>query len=147
MLGIASGIVAINAAMATGGIGMLLGGAVGMAGLVGLIGTMSSNSANIAKVGDAFGNIATVMKGSKEDFAQIEKTINSISNSNIGESGVFSELVSLLKNPLKVEFADKEVGITANISLNMDGRKVFEELNISKKVAINQLQLKQGKRG
>lgn len=147
LLGIASGIVAINAAMATGGIGMLLGGAVGMAGLVGLIGTMSSNSANIAKVGDAFGNIATVMKGSKEDFAQIEKTINSISNSNIGESGVFSELVSLLKNPLKVEFADKEVGITANISLNMDGRKVFEELNISKKVAINQLQLKQGKRG
>lgn len=146
LLGIASGIVAINAAMATGGMSMLFGGAVGMAGLVALIGTMSSNSASIAKVGDAFGNIATVMKGSKEDFAQIEKTVNSISNSKMGESGVFSELVSLLKNPLKVEFADKEVGITANISLNMDGKKVFEEIGIVKNCAIQQNEAKQGKR-
>lgn len=147
LLNIASGILAINAAMAAGGITTLFGGAVGMVGIVSLINTMSANAVNIAKVGDAFGNISTVMKGSKEDFAQIEKTIASLSNAKLGESGVIGELVSLLKNPLKVEFADKEVGITANISLNMDGRKVFEELNISKKVAINQLQLKQGKRG
>lgn len=147
LMGIASGIVAINAAMATGGISMLFGGAVGMAGLVGLISTMSSNAEGISKVGNAFGNIAAVMSGTKEDFAQVERTVSALSKADIGDSGVISELITLLKSPLKVEFSDKEVGITANVSLNMDGRKVFENLNISKKVAINQLQLKQGKRG
>lgn len=147
LLNVAAGIVAINTAMATGGIGMLFGGAVGMAGLVGLINTMSSNSANIAKVGDAFGNIATVMSGTKSDFAQVEKTVSALSKADIGDMGAMSELITLLKSPLKVEFANKDVGITANITLNMDGKKMFDNLNISKKVPIKQLQLKQGKLG
>ena len=141
---IATGILAINGAMALGGVTSLLGGG-GLAVFAGTIKTIANNASALQIAGDAFGNIATVMKGTKEDFKQIENTIKSISNSELNNNNTISELVKLLKNPLKVEFADKNVGFNANINLNVDGKKIFNEIKISERVTIKHVDSQQGK--
>ena len=54
---------------------------------------------------------------------------------NVKGGTAFSELASLLKTPLKVEFANNKVAIVSDITLNIDGHK-FMEKTYSSKVAI-----------
>ena len=144
---IAAGIGAINAAMMAGGVTTLFGGGLGLATFGATVSMLSKNAPQLAMVGEAFGNIAAVMSGTKEDFAQIERTVNAITQMDVGNTSTMAELVSLLKSPLKVEFSDKDVAITSNVTLNLDGRKLFDEMNITKRVPVQQMNYKQGKSG
>ena len=42
--------------------------------------------------------------------------------------GALAELASLLKNPLKVEFANTNVGLNTHVNLKIDGRTIAEEV-------------------
>jgi len=141
---IATGILAINSAMALGGVTSLFGGA-GLATFSGTIKTIANNADSLQIAGNAFGNIATVLKGTKQDFKQIENTVKTISDSNFNNNSAITELASLLKSPLKVEFANKDVGFNASINVNVDGNKMFNESKISERLIIKQVDSQQGK--
>lgn len=114
---IAGGIGAIGASLGT----MTLG-AFGLPALAGTLGTIALTSGRIEKVGNAFGNIAAVLKGSKEDFNSIKEMVTSISNADLDGGGMFSEIANLLKNPLKVQFDSSSMNLTTHVNLKVDGR-------------------------
>jgi len=126
------------AAMA-GSLMLFMGGGLGLLVFAGTLATIASRADAIAKVGDAFGNINTVMSGSKEDWITIQNAIESISKSNIRGSGMFSELTELLKNPIKVEFSKKEVNLKNDITLNLDRDTLMHKL-YNTKIAANMIE-------
>jgi len=116
----AAGIAGITAAL--GAATITLPSAVGLSMTIGRIGKHANN---LVKVGNAFGNIQAVMSGSKDDFIAIEKAVNSISNMNAKGGGMLADLANLLKKPLQVEFKDKNLAVVSNITMEIDGQKVF----------------------
>ena len=113
LFGVAGGIAAITLAMAGGG---FLGITAFNAGLK----KIAKRSDDIEKIGTAFKNIQTVLSGSKEDFIAIENVIESIGNANIKGGGMFAELSNLLKKPLQVEFANSNMILKNDITLQID---------------------------
>lgn len=123
---IAGGIVAMTGAMSI----WTMGGA-GLIGLVTLnatLGAIAKRADDLERVGYAFDMINTVMSGSADDFERIEKMIKTISNFEMRDKTVFSEINDLFKKPLRVEFTDKEVALVTNITLEMDGQKIAEKI-------------------
>ena len=119
-------------------------GSLGLLTFATTLGMISKNAENISKVGNAFKEINTVMSGSKEDYIAIANAINSISNANSKNNGLFKDLSNLLKTPLKVEFADKNIAIVSNITLNMDGHKFTEMIGVATKTAIKAKEIQTG---
>lgn len=127
MLEMGKGIGAMSVAM--------LGFQAGLGGMAAfrlLIGSIAKRADDLDRVGNAFKQINAVMSGSKDDFTHVQKAVESISNLNMKEGGMIAELTKLLKTPLKVEFADKNVQIANNITLEIDGEKIFNKtLNVN----------------
>ena len=124
--GVALGIAEIGLAMAGTGVASIFGGGAMVIGLK----QIANQAPAIAQVGEAFANIKAVLSGSKEDFVAIQNAVESISKVNIKGGGMLADLANLLKTPLKVEFANKEMTMANNITLDIDGerfmRKVFK---------------------
>lgn len=120
LLGVAAGIGAITLAMASGGV-------LGVAAFNKQLRKMNENSDGIQKVGAAFANINAVLSGTKEDWVAIESAIKGISSANVKGGGVIGELATLLKQPLKVQFADKQLAVVSNITMEIDGEKIFKK--------------------
>jgi hypothetical protein len=120
---LAGGLLAVNSAMALGGVTSLFGGA-GMLQLRGTLNSIAKNSDELNKVGDAFKNISVVMNGDLTTFKEIEKTIKSITKLSNDKNSSLANLGKMFDKPLQVEFRDKEVAFVSNISLNMDGSKI-----------------------
>ena len=144
-----------GASMISLGLGMaaisasLVGMTFGIGGLFmfnKLMSSIAEHAPDLEKVGGAFKQINAVMSGNKEDFAQIEKTVNAISNMNSKGGSTFAELANLLKTPLKVQFADKEVGLVSNITLNVDGNKVYGD-KFQEKVRVSLVDIRDKKIG
>lgn len=137
LLQMGAGITAMAAGMAlftVGGLGLITFSAT--------LNRIAKNSEAISKVGEAFKQINTVMSGTKEDFIAVERAVNAISGMNSKGGSVFADLVNLMKQPLKVEFADKDVQIRNNITLDIDGQKFMNKIfniqtNIQNSVAAN----------
>ena len=102
-------------------------GAVGFLVFASTMKTIASNADAITRVGNAFGQINAVMSGSKEDFLAVENAVKSISSMNTKGGGMLSELATLLKSPLKVEFANTKVTMVNDITLNLDGHKFMQK--------------------
>jgi hypothetical protein len=77
----------------------------------------------LATIGESFSNIKAVLSGSKDDFISVQKAIESISKANIKGGGFFADLANIMNKPLKVEFADRQLDMVSNITLNIDGEK------------------------
>lgn len=122
MLQLGAGIGAISLAMMG-----FTAGAFGFLTFAATMKTIAKNADAMEKVGNAFGKINAVMSGSKEDFVAIDNAIRSISNMNTSGGGMLAELATLLKSPLKVQFADKEVSMVTNITMEIDGQKLFNK--------------------
>jgi len=137
---VAGGIAQIGLAMAGTGIGSLLGGG-GMA--LGLK-AIASQAPAIAEIGESFKQINAVMSGSKEDFMAIQNAVDSISKMNVKGGTAFADLANLLKTPLKVEFADKDVAVVSNITMNIDGYKFHEATNTTGRVIQKTQEVKRG---
>ena len=115
LLGVAGGVGAITMAMGMGGVASMFAFNNSLA-------RMAKNSGGIEKIGTAFSSIQTVLSGSKDDFLAVENAIKSISGLNVKGGGAIAELTTLLKSPLKVEFAGGKVAMVNDITLNLDGQ-------------------------
>jgi hypothetical protein len=122
---------------------MMLGGG-GLLVFSRLLNRIAKYGPEIRGIGEAFGNIRAVMSGSEEDFKPILDVVRALSDTNIKGGSVFAELKQLLSKPLKFEFADKNVAVVSNITLEIDGEKLMEK-NVSSIARITQ-EMRQGKR-
>lgn len=118
---------------------------IGLGAMAGGISSIASNAGDLEKVGNAFHNIKTALVGNKNDFKEVRDLIVDISNADISNSSTINKLADVLSKPLRVEFADKEVGFVANIDLKMDGRRMFDKMNVSRNVAIMQSDYRSGR--
>jgi hypothetical protein len=139
MIEVGAGIAAMNVAMGATGIFGFIGGIFGFIGgalLSKTLSTISSFAEPLGKVGEAFKEINIAMSGSKEDYQAIESAVKAISSMNTSKGSAFAELAQLLKTPLKVEFADKKVNFTSDITMLIDGQKFMQKV-LSVAVATN----------
>lgn len=118
---------------------------VGLASMTGSVLTMSNAAPGMEKVGKAFEHISVVLNSSSTQLKEVKNTIEAINSMDVGKNSAFANLANLLNKPLKVEFADKDIGFIANIDLNVDGQKFFETMNIARKVEIKQIMYKEGR--
>jgi MFS family permease len=123
MMELGGGISAMAAGMA-----LFTVGGLGLIAFSATLNRIAKNSEAIGQVGEAFKEINAVMHGSKEDFLAVESAVNAISNMNTKGGSAFAQLASLLKTPLKVEFADKNVQLANDITLNIDGQKFMQKV-------------------
>jgi hypothetical protein len=122
LMGVASGVGALTLAMAGGGLIALTAFNVGLR-------KMAKRSEDIEKIGTAFEHIQTVMSGSRDDFEAVEKAVKSIGGANVKSGGYFAQLSNLLKEPLKVEFADAgKVQLVNDITLEIDGETLMNKV-------------------
>lgn len=139
------------------GVGMMaITGALAMAGPAAVFGLpafaltlnkITKKSDDIKKFGAAFKPI-TMLSGMKEDFLAIESMIKTISTGNLDKLKNFSalgDLKTLLTKPLTVQFADKEVAVVSNVTLNIDGYKFYEKTKGAANIAVGTKAIQQGK--
>jgi hypothetical protein len=142
--GIAGGMLSI------GGAALMIGNPMGIAGMIGItsaVSSIGSNADNLERVGNAFYNINSVLQGSASQFKEIRATIDAINSMESGGESAFASLASILNKPLKVEFADNNATFNATVNLNVDGKKIADSINISRRVAIKTADEKSGKSG
>lgn len=143
LLGIAGGLAAIGAATLSLGAGGILG-VIGGGGALAMILAIGSQADNIMKVGDAFKNIGAVMNGSAEQFERVEKAIMNIASAKLDSNSIFGELKELLSKPVKVEFADKNVAIKSDITLEINREKLVKVLDIGREAVIQTQRQREG---
>lgn len=122
---LAGGIATMSMAMAgfaVGGVGL-----VGMFAFSKLMGNISKHSPSLKMVGDAFKEINAVMSANAEDFERFERMIASISEMNIKDGSLFSELKELMSKPLRVQFDDTNVNLVSNITMELDGAVIMKK--------------------
>jgi len=138
LFNIAGGIAAISGSLAS----MAIGG-FGLPAFAATLGLITRKSDELGEIGTAFNNIDAVLSGSREDFEAVENAITKISNADLSNLKQFSQLNELLNKPIKVEFADKDVSLVSNITLNMDGYEMTQR--IAERVPIVQKEMASGK--
>jgi hypothetical protein len=143
MMEVGLGIAEIGAALAIAGVG----GWVGLAVLGSTLGIIALTANKVSKVGEAFANIKAVMSGSREDFMAVADAVERISKANFKGGSGLSELTNLLKNPLKVEFSDKQVAVVSNITMNIDGYKFHEATQTGAYIRNDSYESKRGYKG
>jgi hypothetical protein len=119
----ATGVAAIAAAM--GAATMTLPGGIGMAIA---LGSMAKHADKLVTVAPSVQKITAALKGSTEDFKPVVDAVKAISNMKVKGGGMFAELADLFKKPLRVEFADKNVAMVNDITLTLNGQKLFREV-------------------
>ena len=117
----------------------------GLASMAGSVALMANYGDGMEKVGNAFANVSAVLKGSRDDYAAVRETIDSIAAADFSNLKALTNINKLFSQPLQVQFADKEVAMVANITLEIDGEKFVENLNVPTKVAVSNQKYKQGK--
>ena len=116
LMSIAAGISAIGGAGLTASL-------TGGIGLVTMLSTISAYAPSIGKVGASFREISAALSGNAADYTAVKEAVEAISKVNTSGGGMLADLARLLKSPLKVEFADKNIKMTNDITLNIDGQK------------------------
>ena len=125
LFGIASGILAIAGATANMANPLTF---AGMGVLMGIMGAIHVGYKASAKSAENIANMATAMAGTKEDFLAVERAVNAINSLDRKNSGIFSELANIMKQPLKVEFADNNAVFRSDITLEIDKSKFMNKV-------------------
>ncbi len=100
--------------------------ALGIGAFAGVMAAVAVGAGATALVANSIAKMGISMKGSKEDWLAVQNAVESISKGNVKGGSIFSDLATLLKSPLKVEFADKQVAMVNDITLNIDGEKFMQ---------------------
>ena len=108
------------------GIGIITVAVLGLGAAIGMatagIGRMAEGLANLRTAkADSTVKMVTAMKGSKEDFKEIDKAVKSISKADLSNLNPLAKLGKVFSKPLQVEFANDRMNMVADISLNIDG--------------------------
>ena len=127
MLKIGGGIALIAASLALFGNPLSL---LGMAQFAAVMGIVSIASLATASAAHSFEKMGIAMKGTKDDWIAVQNAITAISAANFKGGGMLTELANLMKKPLKVEFADDEVGFTSNVTLEIDGAELLRHVDV-----------------
>ena len=133
--------------LALGGAALMVGNPFGLAGLAAMTASavlLSYYADDLKEVGSAFAMIGAVMNGSSGNMSGIKDTINAINDTDLDIGGV-AALASVLSNPIKVEFANKEISMVANIDVTMDGERLTKI--ISQRIPATLKGLQQAKEG
>lgn len=136
----AKGIMAINGAVATG-----LVGSLGLFSFAGTMGTIAASADKIKGVGNAFKNITTVLKAGSDEYDRLNSLLKTINEFDAKKMSAITKLSDTLNKPVQVEFKDKEVNLVSNITLEIDGEKFIDELNLVKRLEIKGKDIYQGK--
>ena len=146
LMDIALGLGAITAALS---VGTAAGGLLKFFGstdsLVNTINEITASAGDLQTVGDAFNEIYNVLSAPSDQFDNLKTSLDSISNMEVGKLSFVSELNEVLSKPLKVEFADKNVAINIQLDNYMDGKKITDTLNITRRVELQLDRYKKGK--
>lgn len=143
LLGIAGGIAAIGAATLALGAGGILG-AIGGGGALAMILAIGSQAENITKVGEAFKNIGVVLNANASQIERVEKAIMNIASAKVDSNSMFAELSNLLSKPLKVEFADKNISVKSDITLEINRERLVKVLDVGREAVIQTVRQQQG---
>ena len=117
--------------------------AMGLGAFAGVMGVITVAALASSRVANSFADMGTAMKGTKEDWIAVEQAITSISKANF-KGGALTELANMLKNPLKVQFADKEVALNTYVTLDVNGEKFHQAVGTTAHVVNNQGAAKHG---
>jgi len=123
MMSLAGGIAAIAGATA-----LFTVAGLGLPVFMAVMGSITVASLSSALMARNLERMGTAMKGTKDDWIAVQNAITSIGNANFKGGGMLADLANLLKKPLKVEFADKNVAIVSDITLNIDGQKFMQKI-------------------
>lgn len=116
---------------------------VGLGAMTASMMTIASSADNLERVGNAFYNIGTVLKGNSSQLKEVRDIIKDISAAEVSSDSAIAQLSQMLSKPLKVEFSEKEVGFVANIDLTMGDSNFITK--ISKKIPARIVDLQQAK--
>ena len=89
--------------------------------------TTVGNNASIKSI-ESLTSMATAMSGTKEDFLAVEKAVNAINRIDRKNSNIFTELANIMKQPLKVEFADSNAVFRSDVTLEIDKTKFMNKI-------------------
>ena len=134
MMSIGTGMAAMGASLS-----LFTVGSLGLASFGATLAMISLSADGVGRVGESFKQINAVLSGNKEDYIAVANAINSIASTNVKGGGMFAELANILKTPLKVEFADKNVAMVSNITLDINGEKLHQSLRTTATVVNQQL--------
>jgi hypothetical protein len=101
--------------------------ALGIGAFAGVMAAVAIGAGATALVANSIAKMGVSMKGTKDDWIAIQNAVASISKANIRGGGALTELANMLKKPLKVEFNDKNVAVVSNITMQIDGEKIFQK--------------------
>ena len=96
--------------------------------------SIANVSGNFDVIGNAFQKIGSVLSGNKDDFIAIENAVRAISTMQVSKDSAISQLSNLFNKTLKVEFADKNLTIANNITLDIDGEKFVRKVITQKAI-------------
>jgi len=103
-------------------------GGLGLPVFLATMGAITVASLSSAKMASNLEKMGTAMKGTKDDWIAVQNAITAISGANIKGGGVIADLANLMKQPLKVEFANNgKVSLVNDITLNIDGQKFMQK--------------------
>ncbi len=106
---------------------------------------IGKSAPGVVLVGKAFNEINTVLSGKKDDYEAILNVIESISKLNVKGGNIFSDLINLFKNPLKVEFdKNAKANFAINVDSHIDGTKIANH-NLVQQVSVNTVDMRYGK--
>jgi hypothetical protein len=111
------------------------------------INAIAKTAPDFKTIGNSFANINAVLTGSRDNWIAVQNAIESISRANTNGGGMLSDLANLLKSPLKVEFANKEVAVVSNITMNIDGYKLYESTSVNAHVQNTGVEQRSGLKG
>jgi hypothetical protein len=106
---------------------------------------LSAYSDDIMKIGQGFGAINATLSTSKDDYAEVKEAVEAIATADFSNLSALSNLNQLFSQPLQVEFADKEVSLLANITMEIDGDRFVENLKLEEKIGVLTRRKQQGK--
>ena len=82
-------------------------------------------------VGTSFNQLkdsVTSLVGHKDDLIAVKDALSSISKVNNVKGGIFGEIKELFSKPLKVEFADKNITLNNDVTLNIDKEQFMRKI-------------------
>ena len=120
--------IAVGMTKMAGAMSLFTIGGLGLPVFLATMGAITTASLSSAKMASNLEKMGTAMKGTKDDWIAVQNAITAISGSNTRGSGVIADLANLMKQPLKVEFANgQKVSLTNDITLNLDGQKFMQK--------------------
>jgi hypothetical protein len=117
---------------------------LGLGAFAGVMLAITAAGLSTALVANNIAKMGTAMSGSKDDWIAVQNAITAIGNANFKGGGMIADLARLMKSPLKVEFANKDVALNTYVTLDVNGQKFLQAVGATAHVIHNSKGAKAG---